>query len=129
MVDFKEVPMAIRHWRDHLVTLITDVPVFRRQREVVLWRLCQTSGTTETTCSFTEPAPEIFHVLVTCDGRTEVRRQMRGINTLMSWSENLNARLRAAGWHEVDQPEGSHGVRDGRARSARPRLTARQVQR
>jgi len=117
--------MALRHWRDHLMTLIADVPVFRRPREVALWRLCQTSGTTETTCSVTEPAPEIFHVLVTCDGRTEVRRQMRGINTLMSWSENLNARLRAVGWHEVDQREGSHGVRDGRARSARPRLTAR----
>jgi hypothetical protein len=121
--------MVIRHWRDHLMMLIADVPLLRRPREVVLWRLCQTPDTTETTCSFTEPSPEIFHVLVTCNGRTEVRRQMRGINTLMSWSENLNARLRAAGWHEVDQPEGSHSVRDGRARSARPRLTARWVQR
>ena len=121
--------MPLRNWRDHFMTLIADVPVFRRRREVVLWRLCQTSGTTETTCSFTEPVPEIFHVLVTCDGRTEVRRQMRGINTLMSWSENLNARLRAAGRHEVDQPQGSHGVRDGRARSARPGLTSHRVQR
>jgi hypothetical protein len=61
--------MALRNWRDHLMTLIADVSVFRRQPEVVLWRLCQTSGATETTCSFTEPAPEIFHVLVIFSSR------------------------------------------------------------
>jgi hypothetical protein len=61
--------MALRNWRDHLMTSIADISVFRRQPEVVLWRLCQTSGATETTCSFTEPAPEIFHVLVIFSSR------------------------------------------------------------
>jgi 2-polyprenyl-6-methoxyphenol hydroxylase-like FAD-dependent oxidoreductase len=77
--------MALRNWRDHLVTLITDVSVLRR-REVVLWRLRQTDGTAETIGSFTEASPETFHVLVTCDGRAEVRRRLVGIGTLMSFN-------------------------------------------
>jgi hypothetical protein len=120
--------MALRNWRDHLVTLITDVSVLRR-REVVLWRLRQTDGTAETMCSFTETSPETFHVLVTRDGRAEVRRRLVGIGTLMSWSESLNARLRSAGWHDVDGQHASHGDRVGRAHSARPTFAARGVHR
>ena len=100
--------MALRDWRDHFVTLITDLAVIRRGREVVLWRLRQTPGSTEAACSFTEPAPEIFHVLVTCNGRPGIRRRMRGMDTLVSWSESLKERLRAAGWYEVDSPEQVH---------------------
>jgi hypothetical protein len=51
----------------------------------------------EAVCSVTEPAPGVFHVLLTHNGRPEIRRLMQGIDLLVSWSEGVKARLQV-GW-------------------------------
>lgn len=99
--------MALRIWLHRLATVLGDLSMIRRGHLVVLWRLRQTSDVAETACSFTEPAPGVFHVLLTCNGRPEIRRLMHGIDTLVSWSEGVKARLQADGWREVDAPERS----------------------
>lgn len=77
---------------------------------VVLWRLRQTSDVAETACSFTEPSPGIFHVLLTHNGRPEIRRVVHGIDLLVAWSESVKARLQADGRREVDAWEEWHRV-------------------
>lgn len=96
--------MAFRLWLHRLVTLLGDLSIVRRRSVVVLWRLRQTFDVAETSCSFTEPSPHVFHLLLTCNGRPEIRRLMHGIDTLVSWSEGVKARLQADGWREVDEP-------------------------
>jgi len=64
----------------------------------------------ETACSFTEPSPDVFQVLLTYNRRPEIRRLVHGIDMLVSWSEGVKARLQADGWREVDAPEGSHRI-------------------
>jgi hypothetical protein len=78
---------------------------------VVLWRLRHTSDVAEAVCSFTEPTPGIFHVLLTHKGRSEIRRLVHGIDLLVSWSEGVKARLQADGWREVDVPKASRRIR------------------
>jgi hypothetical protein len=78
---------------------------------VVLWRLRQASDVAEAVCSFTEPSPGVFHVLLTHNGRAEIRRLMHGIDMLVSWSENVRACLQADGWRDVDVPEASQRIR------------------
>lgn len=99
--------MALRTCLHCLATLFSDVSFVRRRSVVVLWRLRHTSDVAEAVCSFTEPTPGIFHVLLTHKGRSEVRRLVHGIGTLVSWSEGVKACLQADGWREVDAPEGS----------------------
>ena len=99
--------MALRIWLHRLATVLSDLSMLRRAYVVVLWRLRRTSDLTETTCSVTEPSPDVFQVVLTCNGRPEIRRLMHGIETLVSWSEGVKARLQADGWREVDAPERS----------------------
>lgn len=103
--------MAIRTCLHRLATLLSDVSIVRRKCVVVLWRLRQASDAAEAVCSFTEPSPGVFHVLLTHNGRAEIRRLVHGIDMLVSWSENVKARLQADGWRDVDVPEASQRIR------------------
>lgn len=99
--------MALQTWLHRLATRLSDISVLRRKCVVVLWRLRQTSDVADTACSFTEPSPDVFHVLLTYNGRPEIRRLVHGIDMLIARSEGVKARLQADGWREVDAPEGS----------------------
>lgn len=103
--------MALRTWHHRLATLVSDLPVVRRRCVVVLWRLRQPSDLAEIACSFTEPSPGIFHVVLTYKGRPEIRRLIHGIEMLVAWSEGVKARLQPDGWREVDGLEGFHRIR------------------
>ena len=103
--------MALRTCVHRLATLLGDVCFARRRCVVVLWRLRQTPDGAEAVCAVTEPAPGVFHVLLTHNGRSEIRRLVHGIDLLVSWSEGVKARLQADGWREVDMPKASRGIR------------------
>ena len=100
--------MAFRICLRRIATRLSDLSVVRRRCVVVLWRLRQTSDVAETTCSFTEPSPDVFQVLLTCNDKPEIRRLVHGIDMLISWSEGVKACLRADGWREIDAPVGSY---------------------
>ena len=99
--------MALRTCFYFLAARLSDAGFVRRRSVVVLWRLRQTSDATETVCSFTEPTPGTFHVVLTHKGRCEIRRLVHGIDLLVSWSEGVKACLQANSWREVDVPKAS----------------------
>jgi hypothetical protein len=77
---------------------------------IFVWRLHHASDATQAACSFTEPEPGVFQVVVTCNGTAEVRRVLNGLDMLMWWAAELRARLEADGWRErpLAEFEASH---------------------
>jgi hypothetical protein len=98
--------MSLRTCLQRFMTRLNDVSFVRpRRAAVVLWRLRHTSGVSEAACSFTEPTPGIFHVLLTRNGKSEVPRLVHGVGTLVFWAEGVKVGLQANGWREVDVPK------------------------
>jgi hypothetical protein len=110
--------MAGQLWLYRLAGRLMDLSVIRRRRVIVLWRLHRTAGAAETVCSFTEPSPNLFDVLLTSNERLEIRRVVHGIDRLMVWSDGVKARLEADGWRDVWAPEASRRI-PGRTRDDR----------
>jgi hypothetical protein len=110
--------MADRIWLYRLARRLIDRSGVPRSCVVVLWRLHQAGEVPETVCSFTEPSPNLFQVLLTCGGRPEIRRLVHGIDRLMVWSDGVKARLQVDGWRDVEAPEASRRI-PGRIRDQR----------
>lgn len=114
--------MVLRDW---LYRLSSALVARSSSRTVVVWRLHHASDEGQAACSFTEPAPGVFDVVVTCNGALEIRRVLNGLDMLMSWVSELRARLEAEGWreHPLAEFESSHqpGAKTPRPRSSTTR--------
>ena len=113
------VAMALRHWLHRLKSALV---AGSSPRAVVVWRLHHASDAGQAACSFTEPEPGVFDVVVTCHGAPEIRRVLNGLDMLMSWVSELRARLEADGWRDRPLVEFESSHRPG-GKTPSPRST------